>query len=383
MPDEAVGAARANSGVRSSALDGVRGLAAGSVVTLHLMSVFLDTQIPQYRWFDQIFHRLSYTPFAALWAGGQAVTIFFVLSGFALHRMLAHGASSYCGYAARRIIRLWIPYAVVITLACISIQVIGSHKIAVQSDWMNSFLGVSPSPQLLAQHLSMVGVFDTRPLDFVVWSLVLEMRMSLVFPIIYWATERVRPGINLAGSLFIASCAVRLQHHTGSSSTSLMATFVCQVYFVIGALLSKYEGSLRRLYSQIPRPLKWLLFATSVVLYCNCLRLSATYSTMLGATWLIIIALCSQRARHSLNRPAVQFFGRISYSLYLAHGVVLLSLINLLYPRLPFGAIVAIALPAALIVSTALNRFVEQPSIAWSQLTGRLTEGRGAARQLP
>jgi peptidoglycan/LPS O-acetylase OafA/YrhL len=190
MRDEAVGVARSpNSGFRSSALDGVRGLAAGSVVTLHLMSVFLDTQLPEYRWFDRIFHALSYTPFAALWAGGQAVTIFFVLSGFALHRMLAQGAISYPGYAARRIIRLWIPYAAVITLACISIQAIGSQKIAVQSGWMNSFLGVSLSPQLLTQHLLMVGVFDTKPLDFVVWSLVLEMRMSLVFPIIGQPTE--------------------------------------------------------------------------------------------------------------------------------------------------------------------------------------------------
>jgi peptidoglycan/LPS O-acetylase OafA/YrhL len=147
--------------------------------------------------------------------------------------------------------------------------------------------------------------------------------------------------------------------------------------------LSKYEGQVRRRYLQLPSPLRSLLFAASLVLYCNCLRLSATYSTMLGATWLIIVGLCSQRARDFLNGTVVQFLGKISYSLYLVHGVVLLSLINLLYPRLPFGSIVMIALPGVVIVSTALNRFIEQPSIALSRLAGRLAEWRGPVRQLP
>lgn len=358
-------------GRRSSTLDGIRGLAAASVVTLHLLSVFLDTSFPDFAWVNRAYKVACYTPFSVVFAGSQAVTLFFVLSGFALHRMLLR-PMTYRSYAFRRIIRLWIPYAVSVTLAILSIELIGSHKITGQSDWMNAYLAPSVTWQLVLQHALMVGTFNTKSLDFVIWSLVHEMRISLIFPVIFWLVERYRASVIVTTSLVVGAVAIFLGQRHGSTQTSLFVTFSCQTYFVIGSCLSKYERQIKKFYERIPRTLEIVLFVVALCLFCNCFKISATYSTMLGATWLITMAICSNNAHEFLNLPMVQHLGRVSYSLYLSHVVVLLSMINLLYPAVPFLWIAAACIPTIIVVAAVMYAVVERPSISLSRLAGNL-----------
>jgi peptidoglycan/LPS O-acetylase OafA/YrhL len=357
--------------IRISALDGLRGLAAVSVVALHLISVFLDTSFPTYGGFDRLIKALARTPFQIFWGGGQAVTLFFILSGFALYRMLSTQRLNYRNYAARRVIRLWVPYAVVLILASLAIYLGGSHKIPGQSEWMNSHLGTTLSKIMLINHVLTVGVFDTQPIDFVVWSLVLELRLSLLFPAIYWAIEQFRARDVLAVSLTVGIAATYIQRRIGGSSVSVLATAACQVYFVVGALIARYREELRRAYINIPNAIIAMIFALALVLYSNCLGLSATFSPMLGATGLFVFALCSHRIQSLLGQPVVQWLGRISYSLYLSHGVILLLLINLLYPRVSFVKIVFACIPVTFLLATLLYYFVERPAIRISRIVGR------------
>jgi peptidoglycan/LPS O-acetylase OafA/YrhL len=356
---------------RSSSLDGVRGLAALSVVLLHILSIFQDTEIPEYAWVNHALDALAYTPIAALWAGSSAVVLFFILSGYALHRMFSPGRMTYAGYVARRITRLWLPYAVTLILASLSIWLIGSHKIAGQSNWLNSSLGTSLSAPILIQHMLMVGEFDTRPLDFVIWSLVIEMRVSLIFPLIFWAAECNRPLMTLVISIIVGATSILAQHRLGASATSMIATLGYQTYFVIGALMSKHEMLIRRHYARIPRAARLLLFLVALTLYCGVFRLSATYETMLGASWIIVAALCSANARKFLEWSPIQWLGQMSYSLYLCHVVALLSLVNLWYPRLTFSEIAGLSIPVIFIATMLLHRFVEQPAIALSRIVAR------------
>jgi peptidoglycan/LPS O-acetylase OafA/YrhL len=356
---------------RSSSLDGVRGLAALSVVVLHLLSLFQYTKFPQYAWVNHALDALGYTPIAALWAGSSAVVLFFILSGYALHRMFSPARMSYAGYAARRITRLWLPYAVTLILASLSIWLIGSNKIAGQSDWLNSSLGTSLSAPMLIQHLLMVGEFETRPIDFVIWSLVIEMRVSLIFPLIFWAAECNRPLLTMGLSVIVGAASILVQHRMGSSSTSMIATLGYQTYFVIGALMSKHGTQITRQYARIPPAARAALFLVALTLYCGAFRLSTTYGTMLGASWIIIEALCSTPARKFLDWSPIQWLGKISYSLYLCHVVVMLSLVNLCYPRLSFSEIAGLSIPVIFIASLLLNRFVEQPAIALSRIVAR------------
>ena len=360
---------------RFSSLDGVRGLAALSVVVTHLISVFLSTSYLRYAWFDHAIHIASYTPLAAVWAGSQAVMVFFILSGFALHRMLLSGTMNYGSYLVRRIVRLWVPYAVVLILTIAGIVIFGSHKIAGQSAWLNTFLNPTLSKGLLIQHFLMVGVFDTRPINFVIWSLVHEMRLSLVFPLIFWAVERNSPWKLLIISVFIGFIADFIGHHSVQPHTGIVSTFYYQTFFVIGALLSKHSFKVIKIYRFIPKEISILLFVFFISMYCNCFRISATYCEMFGAIWVLITGLSSQTAGTVLNSPVVQWLGKISYSLYLCHAVILIFMVNLLYPTLPFTEVVLISIPIIFIVSVILNYLVEQPSIFLSRKLGKGVTG--------
>jgi peptidoglycan/LPS O-acetylase OafA/YrhL len=58
----------------------------------------------------------------------------------------------------------------------------------------------------------------------------------------------------------------------------------------------------------------------------------------------------------------LQWLGKVSYSLYLSHQVVLLAIAHLLYRQMPMWVILILYLPLALIVAEILNRLIELPS---------------------
>ena len=365
---------------RSRSLDGLRGLAALSVLTLHYVSLFTGTTYPQYQRFDELVRALSRTPVAILWSGSRAVPLFFILSGFVLYRMLGASSMGYLSYAARRIVRLWVPYAFVVAVAALAIAAFGSRPIDGQSAWLNDLLGTELSWPLLLQHAGMLGAFDTKRLDPVIWSLVLELRLSLVFPLIYWALQRLPSPVVLLVSVSLAILGSRDASGLHASSVSLGATLICQAYFVIGAVIARHEQRLMRAYRALPRLARWAAALLAVSLYCNLFELSSTYSTMLGATWLLLIALASHDARALLTSPVAQWLGRISYSLYLCHCVILLAGVNALYPKYGFTVIAMVCVLLSFLVAAILNAYVEEPAIRWSQRVGRWIQGAQGTR---
>ena len=358
----------------STALDGLRGLAALSVVNLHFSRVFLATAYSGYAWFDHLLAVLARTPLALIWSGSQAVPLFFILSGFALHRMLADSSMPYTSYAARRTVRLWIPYIVVVCAAAAAIHVFGSHPIPGQSDWLNDLLGTRLTWRMLLQHVLMIGTFDTKRINPAIWSLVQEMRISLAFPLIVWSMRRTDWRILICASLALCAVGTLLEHHNHSTTVSLYATMVYQTYFVIGALIAAHEQRLRRLYARCPPLVAGAATLVSVILYCNLPHWSATFTTMTGATGLLLLALCSRTADRLLNDSIPQWLGRVSYSLYLVHLPILLCAINALHGILGYPAIAALALTASFAAAALLWRFVELPAIDLSRRVGRLLQ---------
>jgi peptidoglycan/LPS O-acetylase OafA/YrhL len=101
---------------RIAALDSVRGIAAFIVVIHHcfltraVYSNFFFTQwkTPANSLVSWIF---LYTPARIVWAGYEAVTLFYVLSGLVLALPWVQGRPpEYSMYAIRRMCRLYIPY---------------------------------------------------------------------------------------------------------------------------------------------------------------------------------------------------------------------------------------------------------------------------------
>ncbi len=96
---------------RIHALDGLRGLAAFSVLVCHYIITFFPTLvfgakgIEKFEWQD-VFSR---SPLIALYNGSFAVFIFFVLSGFVIARSAAANRAPLLILIGRRYLRLTIP----------------------------------------------------------------------------------------------------------------------------------------------------------------------------------------------------------------------------------------------------------------------------------
>ena len=49
------------------------------------------------------------------------------------------------------------------------------------SEWFNRSWTIESSPSLIAQHILLVGKYNTDAYNGVIWSLVHEMRISIIF----------------------------------------------------------------------------------------------------------------------------------------------------------------------------------------------------------
>ena len=77
-----------------------------------------------------------------------------------------------------------------------------------------------------------------------------------------------------------------------------------------------------------------------------------------------------------LNTRALAFLGALSYTLYLAHQVVIMALLNR-YPAIDRYALGASAFAIAFVIAYAMHVLVEKPC---ARLRRRLSGGRKAAR---
>jgi peptidoglycan/LPS O-acetylase OafA/YrhL len=138
------------------------------------------------------------------------------------------------------------------------------------------------------------------------------------------------------------------------------------MFFVFGAALAHSADGLAA------RQPNWL--ATTVLLAgLACLWLSTEPAVMAGGSVLIVLAaVLPGRIRRTLNHPWLRWLGRISYSLYLTHLLVLLSAAHLLAAMLPMKVILAGVAVTALVFAAGFQRLVEAPS---DRLGRRLTRG--------
>ena len=90
---------------------------------------------------------------------------------------------------------------------------------------------------------------------------------------------------------------------------------------------------------------------------------SSDWPAALAAIGLIVLSLNSGTIKRVLLWGPVKALGTMSYSVYLTHFIVLLTLVHLLYGRLPLIAILGLSLAATLVVSAACYRLVELPSM--------------------
>lgn len=358
-------------------LDSLRGLAALAVFFGHMYLTFYHTGITRL-----LFERGIFRFFIA---GSEAVTLFFVLSGFVLSLpFYSNKKFNYRVYVFRRFCRIYIPYVIAISIAILCREAFYTGYIAGFTDWFNVNWSRGIDMNVIKNHLLLIVTF-TSNLDNVIWSLIHEMRISLIFPIVMFLLVKfnLKKGIGLAILLTCISIIFSLSDNQ-FSGTEVYYTIHCTSLFVVGALLAKYRTSLISKFSNLTMKSKVFLFVVGIILYLyahpsfvlNILipnlnpfyrAITDTWITAIGSSILIIIAISLPRISRILSNNFINFIGKISYSLYLYHLIVLLSCMHLLNGIVPTWVICIISVVGTIIVSSCMYYLVEKPAMKLSK----------------
>lgn len=362
--------------MRYPALDALRGVAAFAVLTHHCVLAGL-IPIPPGLW-----TALSrYTPLHPFVNGRAPVILFFVLSGFVLALALDRerlDARANARFAARRLCRIYFPYVAVVLIAAAAERLTAPYAHEVVG-WQARLWSKSADASGVLQHLTMPFAWADFTLDRVAWSLVHEIRVSLLFPLLLWAA-RASPVTLAAASVSLfalghgwSGCETLacLPYDGADTATSFGATAYFVPFFVLGLLLALYRrhaiGWVSR--SRLLLAALWGLAIYGLIVPFK-FEVLPDAAAGLAATLLIPLVIGATRASAVLEQPPLAWLGRVSFSLYLVHLLVLAIVLRLAADAsAPVRLVLAIG--GSLLAAELLCRSVELPCLRLSRRIGR------------
>lgn len=342
----------------------MRGVASAIVLVHHVSLIALPLATGSA---GPIWWLITQSPLSVFFAGHEAVIVFFVLSGLVVTLPLMKPGADFLAYYPSRVLRLYLPVWGALALAAALVWFLPRDLAEVTDEsWVATTNALSLDPGELLRQASLTSAqYDlSNPL----WSLRWEMLYSLLAPLFMIAARACARWAWAAGAAAIA--VVFLGHMVANSYLIYLPPFF------IGALIAVSLPKLLALRERGrgPGTALWagLLLASLVVLMIRSMNSSffeeggltdALLSTLIpiGAAGVVMCILGWAGADRFLERRLPQWLGRISFSLYLIHVPLLVSLTFLLGDeRWPLVA--ALGVPLCLAAAELFERFIEKPS---------------------
>jgi peptidoglycan/LPS O-acetylase OafA/YrhL len=360
-------------------LDSLRGIAAVAVMFFHFH--FLWEESPHQNWEERLF---MFPPLKFVIAGHAAVILFFLLSGFVLALPQIRGKKqSYAGFISKRICRIYLPYLVALFLAVLGCW--RFHGLDAYGFWFHVTWHDAPTRSLVLQHVLFLGDYDMSAYNTAFWSVVQEMRISIIFPFVcaFIVRRSNAVGAAIGGALIVIAFA--LEHRT---PVTVSAGISYLGIFIFGILAARSREEMSVWLRQMSRIKVQIFFWSCVFLFFYAHRLAVVlrggekgtdFFTAIAGVGLILYSLTDRQASAALTSRVPLFLGRISYSLYLLHGTVLFALVYMTYGRLPLWAILVPFFVITIGLATAMYETVEVPSINLGHAIAARMERRRAA----
>ncbi|HEY0759035.1 MAG TPA: acyltransferase [Acidisarcina sp.] len=364
-------------------LDALRGIAAMIVVLFHfsIQTVMVAHQA----------HSRTVFLIRPFIAGREAVILFFLLSGFVLSLSTWKGvALPYSKYVVRRVCRIYLPYLAALALA-VGACAVFQHFFSTPA-WPDRPWPEPPTLSTVLHHVGFIGEYDDRRYNGAFWTLVIEMRVSLVFPFVLMALTRLRAWVAILAALTISMTAIGLVVLYPASAWSRyrhgLYNFHYLAFFIVGAILAR--GLTRRPSAPIHAGLRHAMVPLSILLFSYGARLSQFVPTWsfgvtgmltdwpvaLGGVGLIYLAATHRTVKRTLGHFIPRYLGHISYSLYLVHTVILGSLLIFFHNRISIAAVFPLYIGLSIAVASLCHYAIERPAM---RLGRRLTRDTAKA----
>lgn len=380
-------------------IEGIRGLAAVIVVFHHYTLAFypaLNYGESNQTHFGNGSVELLFarTPLNLFYNGGFAVCIFFILSGYVLsnnyHKtqnpiILTH-------YSIKRYFRLFVPVSVTIILAYLFI------KMGFMS---NNELGTitKGGDWLVGSFTQSGGLFDVIKNMFVD---VFFFKDNKYNPVLWTMTYELLGSLLLFSFLLIIH---PIKHKTKLYVALILILFITQnnfyAAFILGALLNKYI--IQKQQTTIP---KWLLALCFIIglffsSYPICNDITKTiyrfitipflinyeFYHVVGSFILMFVILHSTILKDILSSRVFSFIGKISFSFYLLHFIILCSfscyLFKIFYPMYNYNTSVLLSflcsVPVMIVTSIFYYQWIDRAGIKFSEKVLRVFVSKNEA----
>ncbi|MFD3259141.1 acyltransferase family protein [Paenibacillus lentus] len=327
-------------------LTGLRGWLAISVVIFHIYgSSILEGYLREYP--------RNHWSYLIHYAGPISVNLFFIISGYLITRtLLQHGTVR--RFALNRILRIYPVFLLIHIIVFAAGPWIG-YK------WMEDIGILSYAAHFISNLLLLPGVFPLPIAQIVAWSLSYEMVFyllaGLVFVIYRKPSMPVLVKALLLGVLLLVS-AVLIYYHPN------------MLFFIVGIASYFTEPFLRRAY-----PHRRVFYLNGILLF-GLLYMCYHYSVRhvyilipLMISYFFFQSILLQRGFMSrlLQLRPMQYLGKISYSLYMWHTMVMFPLKKIMpklgavapYPWLVFVVYAVLSLVISIAVSHISYQIIE------------------------
>ncbi|WP_367888501.1 acyltransferase family protein [Bacillus wiedmannii] len=356
---------------RIKELDSIRGLAALTVVFGHFCLML--PSLP---------NSIKFSPLRILWAGGEAVIVFYVLSGFVLSMALYHSKTNYWGYLIKRFVRIYIPYYFWIIITFALFILFSSYEVVGLRDWFYDRWQGSITKLDIINHFVLLNNFFTENYNPVIWSLAQEMRISIVFPFLFllFYKQSWKKTILFALSFSFISVFLNMLHigkaegfYNGYADTLHFTSM-----FMVGMLLFKHQEKLIYSYRNMKKINKGFLIALGVILYLYSILiygisrndttfLLKDWGVVMGVSIFIIMAMSNLKVKAFLNKSVFVYLGEISYSIYLCHFPIMMVLFKLLYTKISILFLLTLCITMTLLFSIVSYHLIEKKCINWAK----------------
>ena len=351
-------------------IDAARGAAALMVCALHarvIIWVGLGSCIRD-RAHDNFLLTLLGILSAPLYFAVTSVSLFFVLSGYCIHRAfaikLAADARHEPNWRDYFIRRLWRIYPVLIAVLLITLLL---DQFTLQRFPQDSKLESLSWHTLVVNMCALQGVAgpsygSNDPL----WSLACEIQLYLVYPVVFYLIRRL--GIDSCVWIILATSLL-------CAAANLLFGAPYPVWFgpywfawTLGCAVSEYVMAGRRLRLQIPGLAAWLLISLLGFGLCGSSKFGGLAFSFTGCFWALLLLKCLQTPVAEWCKLPVAWLAKVgifSYSLYAVHKPVCLFIRSLMFHGAPSRNILYVlpVMGACGLVAIALFYSVERYSL--------------------
>lgn len=296
--------------MKFSALDSLRGIAALLVVLVHLTAAGFFYDIPLIR------------------GGGQAVPLFFVLSGFVIAHAYGHRLESgeqVRAFMIRRFGRLY-PLHLITLLGVIALEFV---KLILTSNGDTSgqapFTGTNSLETLVANVFLLHAIipFGIYSWNGPSWSISTEFWTYLAFALVVVLSGRFRDRAITIAALFFGAVLVALPL-AGIQLKNMngLGILVCLFCFFLGEITYRL---FRRFSDRGIMPAgrwEWAIVPLAIIPFWF-EPLPDIVGPLIFAVVIFVLAFENGPVSKGLQVPPLQFLGKISYSIYMIHFLVL------------------------------------------------------------